>query len=89
MDKDRLYRLQLACIAEVMPQAVRSLRREFGSADRICDLGADEIDALVYLKDEEKAELKSGADCQWRWPDIWRNTAYGWYALMKKGIRIK
>ena len=59
MDKDRLYRLQLACIAEVMPQAVRSLRREFGSADRICDLGADEIDALVYLKDEEKAELKS------------------------------
>lgn len=59
MDKDRLYRLQLACLAEVMPQAVRSLRGEYGSAERICTLTPEETDHIAYLKDEEKAELKA------------------------------
>ena len=38
MDKERLYRLQLAALAEVMPRACRRLLDEFGSAERVCTL---------------------------------------------------
>lgn len=57
MDKERLYRLQLAALTEVMPQAGRCLLGEFGDAERICTLENAEIERLVYLKEEEKAEL--------------------------------
>ena len=59
MDKDRLYRLQLANLTDVMPQAVRSLRGEYGSAERICTLDPIEIEGIPYLKEEEKAELRA------------------------------
>ena len=44
MDKERLYRLQLAALAEVMPQAGRCLLGEFGDAERICTLENAEIE---------------------------------------------
>ncbi len=59
MDKNRLNRLQLACLADVMPAAVRDLRRKYSGAEEICTLDNAEIDSLICLKDEEKAELKT------------------------------
>ena len=59
MDKERLYRLQLAVMADVMPRACRCLLGEYGDAERICMLENDETDRLDYLTQEEKAELKA------------------------------
>ena len=54
----RSYQLYLAELAQVMPQAVRHLLNEFGSAERIWTLKDAEIDRIGYLKDKQKEELK-------------------------------
>ena len=54
----RSYQLYLAELAYVMPQAVRHLLDEFGSAERIWSLKDAEIDRIGYLKDKQKEELK-------------------------------
>ncbi|MBP5609064.1 MAG: DNA-processing protein DprA [Lachnospiraceae bacterium] len=59
MDKERIYRLQLAVLAEVMPAAVRDLLAGFGTAERICRLGAPEIESLEYLTENDKKELQT------------------------------
>ena len=54
----RLYHLYLAELACAMPQSVRNLLNEYGSAERIWTLTEAEIDRIFYLKETQKAEMK-------------------------------
>ena len=54
-----LYQLYLAELAYHMPQTVRILLHEFGTAERIWNLEAGEIDRIGYLKAAQKEEMKS------------------------------
>ena len=58
MDKERMYRLQLAVLAEVMPAAVKGLLAVYGNAERVCSLSAGEIEGLEFLTENEKNELR-------------------------------
>ncbi len=53
-----LYRLYLAELAYTMPQAVKNLRNEFGTAENIWNLTEKEIDRIGYLKDFQKDEMR-------------------------------
>ena len=58
MEYNILYQLYLAELAYQMPQTVRILLNEFGTAERIWELKDAEIDRIGYLKAAQKDEMK-------------------------------
>ena len=57
--KEILYQLYLAELACHMPQAVRLLLEEYGTAERIWALSDREIGRVGYLKEAQKEEMKA------------------------------
>ncbi|MBP3295423.1 MAG: DNA-protecting protein DprA, partial [Lachnospiraceae bacterium] len=55
----RLYQLYLAELAYQMPQTVKTLLQEFGTAEQIWNLEDKEIDRIGYLKEAQKEEMKN------------------------------
>ncbi len=55
----RLYQLYLAELMCRMPQAVRMLLTDFGTAERIWNLKESEIDRIGYLKEVQREEMKN------------------------------
>jgi len=58
MEYNILYQLYLAELAYQMPQTVRILLNEYGSAERVWELTDAEIDRIGYLKAAQKDEMK-------------------------------
>ena len=67
--RNLIYQLYLVEMAYHMPQAVRDLRKEYGTAERIWNLEPGQIDRIGYLKETQKEEMKNAKK---RGLPVWR-----------------